>query len=805
MLWRMRACQHCGTPFTPRSAGDLHCCRGCEYVAALIREQGLGRYYELKDSASAAPVRSRPFENHDFSWLPPAVEVAEEARTPLGVAELECAVEGISCIGCVWLMDRLFQRHPGAIRAAANPATGRLHLEWQAGNCDLAAFARELARFGYVTAPASRHTETRGSRELAGRLGLCGAFALNAMGFSLPVYLGMPVDFEFAGLFRLIAFASATLAMLVGGGYFATRAWRALRQGTLHIDLPIALGLGAAYAGSLVGWISGQETLIYFDFVSTFVFLMLLGRQVQTAAVERNRLRLVRRSPLPESVGSDGRSLPLAAIAAGTRFDLEPGKALPVAAVLCSSDAEVSLEWIYGEADPVAMRSGARLPAGAILLSREPVRVTADEAWADSLISKLTGTADLDRGSPVFQRLLRVYLAVVLVLGALVFTVWTVPGDWRTGLQAMISVFVVSCPCALGVAVPLADEWAAARLARAGAFVRRASLWPRLRCVKHVIFDKTGTLTLERPLLENPQAVDALETCAALALARLTRGSLHPVSRTLLEALGVRGQRLLETIGPVAVEEIPGRGVRCASEDGEWFLGKGSAGTELRHGGHVVASFTFADSMRPGALEAVRQLQARGLSLHILSGDAPEKVARLARALGLPAEAVAGGLSPVEKANRVTALDREDTLYVGDGANDSLAFDAAFVTATPVVDRSLLESKADFYALGSGLAYLTEAFSAADARACGVRRAFAFALGYNIAVVALAATASMSPLLAAVLMPLSSIFSILLAASAPRTPSIDHPRKNRYGHLPVALNARFLDEAGEQAVRSHPA
>ena len=771
----------------------------------MIREQGLGRYYELKDSASAAPVRSRPFENHDFSWLPPAAAAAEEARTPDGVAELECAVEGISCIGCVWLMDRLFQRHPGAIRAAANPATGRLHLEWQAGNCDLAAFARELAGFGYVTAPASRHTEARRGRELAGRLGLCGAFALNAMGFSLPVYLGMPADFEFAGLFRLIAFASATLAMLVGGGYFASRAWRALRQGTLHIDLPITLGLIAAYAGSIVGWASGEETLVYFDFVATFVFLMLLGRQVQTSAVERNRLRLVRRSPLPESVASDGRLLPLDAIAPGTRFDLEPGKALPVAAVLCSADAEVSLEWIHGEADPVAMRSGARLPAGAILLSREPVHVTADEAWEDSLISKLAATTDLDRGSPVFQRLLSVYLAVVLALGALVFAVWAALGDWRGGLQAMISVFVVSCPCALGVAVPLADEWAAARLARAGAFVRRASLWPRLRRVKHVIFDKTGTLTLERPVLENPQAVDSLEVAAALALARLTRGSLHPVSRTLLEALGVRGQRLLETVGPVAIEEIPGKGVRCEAEDGEWFLGKGATGTELRHAGHLVASFTFADSLRPGALETVRELRKRGLSLHILSGDAPDKVARLARALGLPAEAAAGGLSPVEKAARVAALDRQNTLYVGDGANDSLAFDAAFVTATPVVDRSLLESKADFYALGSGLGYLTEAFSAADARACGVRRAFAFALSYNLAVVALAATACMSPLLAAVLMPLSSIVSILLAASAPRTPLIDQPKKNRYGHLTVPFNARFLEEAGEQPVRSHPA
>jgi Cu2+-exporting ATPase len=760
----MSVCEHCGTAFTPRAEGERYCCRGCDYVASMIRDQGFGRYYDLKQDAPATPVRSRPFEEHDFAWLAPAAAAAED-KAGAGLVEFDCAVEGISCIGCVWLIERLFERHDGAVRAAANPANGRLHLEWQRGGCDLDAFARELAGFGYVIAPAGGGQQSQERRNLAGRLGLCGAFALNAMAFSLPHYLGMPSDFEFAGLFRLIGFASATLAMLSGGGYFITRAWRALKSGTLHIDLPIALGLLAAYLGSIAGWLAGEEKLMYFDFVATFVFLMLLGRYVQTAAVEKNRLRLVRRSPLPESVRAGDTLVATTNLQPGTRFLFEPGKALPVSSCLSEGVAEVSLEWIHGEADPVTLLPGARLPAGAILLGRQPVTVTADETWADSLISKLTADSSGDRGSPVFQRLLKVYLAVVIVVGIAVFAGWSMAGAWRTGLQAMISVFVVSCPCALGVAVPLADEWAAARLARGGAFVRRASLWPRLRRVKHVIFDKTGTLTLERPELVNPAAVEGLDDLAALALARLTRGSLHPLARTLLEALGSRGQRLLETLGTVAVRDFPGVGVRCTSEDGEWYLGKGEQGTELRHGDETVAAFTFRDSLRPGAAEAIRRLERRGLSVHILSGDAPEKVARLARALGLNADQAIGGLSPEEKAARVTALDRQDTLYLGDGANDSLAFDAAFVTGTPVVDRSLLESKADFYALGSGLAYLAEAFAAADARARGVRRAFGFALSYNLAVVALSASAHMNPLLAAVLMPLSSVVSILLVAS----------------------------------------
>lgn len=764
----MNVCDHCGTAFTPRERDERYCCRGCEHVAALIHDQDFDRYYELRRGAASAPVKSRPFEEHDFSWLNPLVEAAETGARS-GVAQLDCAVEGISCIACVWLIERLFERHAGAVLAAANPASGQLHLEWQLGACDVVASLKELAEFGYVAAPSTGR-DVSAQRGLAGRMGLCGAFMLNAMGFTLPVYLGMPADFEFARLFRLLAFASAGLAMLVGGGYFIQRAWRALKVGSLHIDLPIALGLLAAFAGSLVGWAAGEERLIYFDFVATFVFLMLLGRHVQMAAVEKNRLRLVRRSPLPEAVRSGGQAMPLRELRPGVRFELDPGKALPVAACLVDGAAEVSLEWIHGEADPVTLLPGARMPAGAISLGRHAVTVVADETWEDSLIAKLTANQSADRGSPVFHRLLRIYLTVVIAVGIMVFAAWCWQGSWRIGVQAMISVFVVSCPCALGVAVPLADEWAASRLARAGAFVRQASLWPRLRRVKHVIFDKTGTLTLERPVLENPATVAGLAEPAALALARLTRGSLHPVSRTLLEALGSRGQRLLSEAGSIEVEEIPGLGVRGHAADGAWFLGKGDHGsTALHRDGEVIASFRFRDSLRPGAADALRHLKQRGLSIHILSGDAPEKVARLAASLGLPAESAEGGLTPEAKWQRVHALDRQDTLFVGDGANDSLAFDAAFVTGTPVVDRSLLESKADFYALGSGLAYLEVAFAAADGRARGVRRAFAFALSYNLAVVAVSATAHMSPLLAAILMPLSSVVSIMLVASGKRT------------------------------------
>lgn len=750
-------------------------------MAELISEQGFEQFYDLKQGLAVAPVRSRPFEEHDFSWLGPKVEAAEAKAAGSGEgARLDLGLEGISCVGCVWLVEKLFARHPGSIRAAANPSSGRLHVEWVPGKCELEPFLQELCQFGYVAAPAGAAGGDHERRRLAGRLGLCAAFALNTMGFSLPVYLGMPADFEFAALFRLIAFLSATLSMLVGGGYFMDRAWRAARVGSLHIDLPIALGLVSAYAGSIIGWSLGSERLMYFDFVSIFVFLMLGGRYLQTSAVDRNRQRLVRQQPVPEAVplaGDEGETAGREEIVAGMKFRLGPGQALPVSGVLAEGEADFSLEWIHGEADPVRFSAGGRLPGGAILLSRSPAVVVAGEKWEDSLLSKLTAAADSDRGSPGLDRLLRVYLGVVLVLGVVAFVFWGWRGEWLTGAQAMISVFVVSCPCALGVAIPLADDMAASVMERLGVFVRTASLWPRLRRVRRVIFDKTGTLTLERPVLENPEAVSALDDAAALALARLTRGSLHPVSRSLLEALGSRGQKLLALHGDGEMREFPGLGVKGAG----WSLGKAgwtgegegsfqaeSSGSELRENGALRAAFRFREALRPGAAEMLRRLERAGLSLHILSGDHPEKVALMAEALEIPAAQAIGGLSPDEKACRVKDLDRQDTLYLGDGANDSLAFDAALVTGTPVVDRSLLESKADFFTLGSGLSFLPGLLAAAGARAAAVRAAFGFALLYNLTTVAFSMAGKMSPLVAAILMPLSSIASILIVVAVSR-------------------------------------
>jgi Cu2+-exporting ATPase len=274
--------------------------------------------------------------------------------------------------------------------------------------------------------------------------------------------------------------------------------------------------------------------------------------------------------------------------------------------------------------------------------------------------------------------------------------------------------------------------------------------------------------------------VTSLPDAAALALAHLTQGSLHPISRSLLEHLGHRGQKLLETAPTVEIIEHPGLGVEFHDHNHHWSLGRagwhGPADerpeqdglTEFRYNKQLITRFPFADSLRPAATQVLPQLAQSHLQLHILSGDQPEKVHEVAKLLNIPLSQARGGLLPEQKADAVRAIDQQNTLYLGDGANDSLAFDAAYVTGTPVTDRSLLESKSDFYTLGSGLAFLPSLFSIAHQRAKAVRHAFFFAILYNLTVVILALIGLMKPLLAAIVMPISSIISLALIALALR-------------------------------------
>jgi Cu2+-exporting ATPase len=754
-----RVCIHCGTAFQPTAHRPDFCCAGCQCVHDLIAKNGLSQFYDLQEG-DVPPVQSLVFQKRDYAWL------EDLARDSAGTLMLD--VQGISCIGCAWLIEKLFSRKPGALVIHVDPALGQLALRWQPGVFNTVSFAQELQSFGYLVGPPGK-SAVPANRALNLRLGLCAALTMNTMLFTLPRYLGMESDFEFAPLFDRLTLLLGTLSFLIGGSYFFIRSWRSLRQRILHIDLPISLGLIAAYAGSVVAWTRGAHAFVYFDFVSTFTFLMLAGRWLQQKAVERNRHRLLAShgEMPPVELAETGEKLPVAELAPGAKFLVAPGQAIPVRSRLDSAAATLGLEWINGESEATTAGRGRIVSSGAINCGQRAIELEALEAWPHSLLFRLLKSVP---GGPhrhtALERFIRGYIVVVLVVGGAGFLGWWLAtGDLLRALQVLISVLVVSCPCASGVALPLADDLAAGALRQIGVFVRHASLWTRLGQVKKILFDKTGTLTLETLALRNPEALAALHPEEKRVLLALVNHNLHPVSCCLREALLAEGVGEMHTPAP---EEHIGLGLELRLDHDLWRLGRdGWAGEGHGDGlfsrnGVVLAEFRFGDDLRSDAAEEVHALERRGCEVFILSGDRRAKVKALSRRLNLRARHCFAEMTPAGKAEWVAAHDAHDTLLIGDGANDSLAFNAAWTTGTPAVDRGLLENKADFYFLGRNLGGIRALLETADLRRRVVRHVLGFAIAYNTGAIAFCLTGRMSPLLAAVLMPASSLVSLAI-------------------------------------------
>jgi len=793
------SCRHCGAALIDARMRETgFCCSGCSYVFRLVHEHGLDGYYRIKDDVTT-PADAAVFQPRDYAWLETLQRTAESTLTsgPNSSAspELTLDIQGISCAGCVWLIERIFQQRPGARDIFVNAQYGSMRLRWIPGEFSAADFARKIQAFGYLAGPPGEAVEEPESRALVKRIGLCAAFAMNVMLFSLPTYFGMEHTYEWAGLFGVLNVAFGTLSLLVGGLYFLSRAVQALRERVLHIDLPIAIGIVGAYAGSLYGWLVGEERLVYFDFVSAFILLMLVGRWAQVSAVERNRRRLLSQQPKPQRVRILGPDATRAAVEVtpealrvGQTLLLGSGQTVPVESRLESEPGTFSLASINGEAEPRIFCAGQRVPAGAVNVGRSELRLSALQLWSDSLLAQLLQPGENESARHrLLELIVKGYLIGIFAIaaGSGLFWWFTTGDALRTG-SVITAVLVVSCPCAIALAFPLADEMATVALRRRGVFIRRAELWTKLARVRKLVFDKTGTLTLETPVLTNPQTLASLDPAARSALHALVHDNPHPVSQCILEnllALGPVVETVGASVGPsAAVRETIGWGV----ERGPWALGRpgwrtdaaiqragsvdsdGVQDTEFTHAGEQIACFRFVDTARPDARVELANLQRRGLEAYILSGDRSSKVATLAGELGLPAANVRGELSPQAKADWLNAHAPDNAMMLGDGANDSLAFDRALCRGTPVIHRGVLERKADFYYLGRGIGGLRALFEVDAVRRRTQLVILTFSVAYNLLAVGLAAAGYMNPLLAAILMPVNSLATLLIVTTGMR-------------------------------------
>jgi Cu2+-exporting ATPase len=772
------ACLHCGLPLGAGGRGAF-CCTGCAAVYDLLHRENLDRYYDLR-RGRGVPIAEVNVARRDAKWLE---EFEARLRGAEGPQRILLDLQGLHCVGCVWLVEELFRRARGGEHVEVNPSLGRVDAV-VLPDFDLREFVRSVERLGYLFGPAAKRAASSSS-DLIWRLGVCAAIAMNSMIFAIAMYAGLDRGPLF-DLFTTLNFGLGAAAVAVGGTVFFRSAWRAVQKRMLHLDLPIALGIALAFAGSVYSYLARRSESAYFDTLDIFITLMLLGRWLQERVVERNRAWLLANEGTDGLLArriADGRVelVRCSELRRGDALLVAPGDLVPVDARLERGGATFSLDWIVGESRPRSYEKGDLIPAGAFASSREAAVVRAESDFEGSALRELLRvperSGDTARASSWFQRLAKLYVAGVLAIAGAGFGGWWVrTHDLGRALSVTTAVLIVTCPCAFGIAAPLAYEIVQAGLRRAGLFVRRASFLDRARDVRRIFFDKTGTLTVGTLALTNGDVLGTLSEAQRQVLYDLVARSGHPKSVAVREALDGQGLGLEEG---ASVVELPGRGLELAREgrtwrlgDPAWVTGQARATGDVAFGcdGALLADLITAERLRPDAAREVRALASDGYEVWLLSGDTQHRVELAAAASGVPRERAIGGQTPHDKARFLDAHDDGDSLFVGDGVNDALALDHAHVSGTPAVDRPYVPARADFFFVTSGLAPIRLALRSARVLAQVVRADFAIALTYNALAIGLALSGRMSPLLCAVLMPASSLTTIgaTIAALSPR-------------------------------------
>lgn len=854
------ACAHCGQP-VPRPARTPFCCTGCETAHAIIHASGLDRFYSLRDnSGSVAPSTFRPPSSDRTcdEFDDPAYAARYVRPLPGGLLTTELLLENVHCSACVWLVERLPRLVPGGgvIDSRLDFRRAVATVTWNPGLATLSAIGRTLHRIGYPPHPArgesAHRVRQREDRRQLVNLGIAGACASNAMLLALALYAGVfdSMDPALAQLFRWVSMGVSLISLLFPGRVFFTSALGALRARTVNLDAPIALALLSGGIWSVIATIRGTGE-IYFDSLSVLVFLLLVGRFIQRRQQRRaaDAVELLfcvtptsARLVLPTG---EIREAPSEALAPGDLVEVRAGESFPADGVATVGHSSADQSLLTGESRPVALQPGSPIAAGTInLAATMRLRVTA--SGESTRVGRLMRSIEeaSRRRAPIVQMADKAgswFLAGMLGLSLLTFVAWSLGHGPALALEHAVAVLVVTCPCALGLATPLAVSVAIGCAARVGSLIKGGDALQQLafragrlsrRRAGTIFLDKTGTLTAGRLSLEYWHGARAAQPIVAA----LERHSAHPVAMALsrdlassavdrLNAFDVTqtlGKGIAGTVTSVGASRSAGDSqfgstepdrlehrvvvgaagfVRACSDPApQWVaraeqeaLARACTPVLVSVDGIIVAVASIGDSVRADAEAAIARMRALGWQPEILSGDHPHVVAAVARQLSISPQHARGGLSPEDKLAIVCDATRrgEAVIMVGDGVNDAAALAAASVGIAVHGGAEASLAAADVYLSRAGVMPVVELIEGSARTMTTVRIALTMSTLYNIIAGGLAVAGMINPLIAALIMPVSSLTALAIAL-------------NRRSFVAKAADAQEPTLAPATNLRRHP-
>ncbi|MBK8285605.1 MAG: cadmium-translocating P-type ATPase [Ahniella sp.] len=767
------ACFHCGelTRSPPGSDGRYFCCTGCEAASTYIQQSGLGDYYRLRTERGSRPSPS------DLAVFDRSEVLARYSRESGEGQSIELAIEGMHCAACAWLIGEALRRQPGVRDASANFVTSRARIAWSQGEVKLSDLLGRIEGLGYRASLAGTREQQEQRRQarrtLILRLGIAGLASMQAMMFSEALYLDVAGEMSIAtrDFFRWLSFLASTPVMTYSAWPFwqgALNEWRLRRFG---MDTLSALAIGLAFGASLVETLRGGVH-VWFDAAVMFVFFLLLARSLEgflrgKAQAHLERLASARPALAVKVSGTQLQTIPAEQIAVGDVLMIAAGSAVPADGTLDSPRAHFDESLLSGESEPQDRQFGDRVLAGSICLDAQArVRVVAVGASTRlSEIERAISQAAASRPAVALwlDRLVQHFVLVILVLAALTTLVW-LQIDASRALPLALAVLMVSCPCALALAIPTALLAAESRLGKSGLLCLDTDALLALQEIDTVVLDKTGTVTEGQPRVDAIACLGDRDADACLAIARaLEQGVTHPVAEAF------RGD------SPWSAEDVKvvaGSGVSGLIHGRLWRLGspawigdtQAPAGTiVLADDSGPMARFHLVDALRADAIEFVQALKAQGLNVVLLSGDQPATVSAVAQQLGI--ESYRASQSPEDKLAdlRLRRSQGSRLAMLGDGINDAPILAAADVGFTFAKAAPLAQHASDLVALNGRLTGFLDALDLSRRLHRIIRQNLFWALAYNVLMLPLAAIGWIGPGLAALGMSLSSLLVTLNA------------------------------------------
>lgn len=775
------ACFHCGEPLPhdpalqPVAGVDRwFCCTGCAAAAAWIEDAHLGDYYRLRsDAASRVDADAADYRIWDREDV-----VGGHARDIPEGREITVLTDGMRCAACAWLIDRALQRQPGVVDAGANAVTGRIRIGWDPSRTSLSTLLAKLASLGYRPFLASGEESERERRRERNRwlvrIGLAGLGSMQAMMLAEALYLDTAnqMSVPTRDFFRWVTFLVSTPVVFYSGWPFLSGMWHEWRGRRLGMDTLIASATLLAYFASVVETVRGGAH-VWYDAAVMFVFLLLVarmleqrGRNIASAQVDA----LARARPtLATRERGDGHpeQVPLGTLVLGDVVRVAAGEPIPADGVVLDHPATVDESLLTGESTPVTKAVDDGVFAGSYCRETNVrIRVTAIGAQTRlSQLARLVERAQSERPplARTADRIASWFVAALLVVAAVVYAGWRVYEPARA-FEVLLALLVVSCPCALSLAIPTALATAHGALARMGVLALRPGALETLARVDHVVFDKTGTLSDGLPEIERVEALRDIPADTALRVAAaLEQGSRHPIARAFD---GVAREGVGE-----GIRSIPGQGLTGRVDGREWKLGRAGFVAGQPDDGAVwlgddrgaVARFHLRERPRGDAAQALAELRAQGLAVGVCSGDGSEAVQHFAATLGI--DHLLSRQTPEQKLAHARTLQQQGRVVamVGDGLNDAPVLAGADVSLAMADGAALAQRAADLVVTGGSLQRIPQAIHLARRTQRIVRQNLAWAVGYNLLALPLAAAGMVTPWIAALGMALSSLLVTLNA------------------------------------------